>query len=73
MTKAKRLSRATEKKLVAGVLAGFADYFDQDPTLFRLAAILFLLVTGVVPAVLFYLVAWVIIPAKRISPVDYDR
>jgi phage shock protein C len=67
-----KLTRDEENKLVAGVLAGLAEYFNQDPRLFRLTAILFLFVTGVFPGLLFYLVAWIIIPVKKLPEVDYE-
>lgn len=67
----KRLERDQEKALVAGVLAGMAEYFEQDPVLFRVAAIVFLVLTGVFPGVLFYLGAWVVMPRKS-SDVHYE-
>lgn len=71
---AKRLNRDQESKVVAGVLSGLANYFNQDPVLFRLAAIVFLILTGVFPGLLFYLVAWIIIPnsKKAKAKVDYE-
>ncbi len=68
----KRLERDKENQLVAGVLAGLADYFNQDPRLFRIVAIIFLIVTGVFPGLLFYLVAWIMMPLKKYTDVDYD-
>ena len=50
--------------MVAGVLSGLAEYFKQDPVLFRLSAILLLIVTGVFPGLMMYLIAWFIIPRK---------
>ena len=67
----KKLTRNQEKAMVAGVIAGMADYFDQDPVLFRLAAIAFLVLTGIFPGVLLYLGAWVVMPLKD-SSVDYE-
>ena len=61
----KRLERDEEKVLVAGVLSGLANYFDQDPTLFRLAAVVFLVLTGVFPGLLFYLAAWILMPLSN--------
>ncbi len=67
-----RLKRNQEKAVVAGVLAGLADYFEQDRTLFRIAAIIFLLITGVFPGLLFYIVAWFMMPRKLGSGADFD-
>ena len=61
---AKKLTRSNNK-LIAGVVAGFAEYFNQDILLFRLLFILFLFLTGLFPGVLFYLVAWVLMPESN--------
>lgn len=58
----KRLYRSKNDKLIAGVCAGLAEYFDQDPVMWRLGAIVLLVLTGVMPLALIYLIAWVIIP-----------
>ncbi|HEY0964191.1 MAG TPA: PspC domain-containing protein [Candidatus Paceibacterota bacterium] len=68
----KRLERNDEKAVISGVLAGLADYFDQDPVLFRIAAITFLIVTGVFPGLLIYIVAWIVMPRKYRTRVEYE-
>lgn len=60
----KKLTRSTDK-IVAGVLAGFAEYFELDPTLVRLGYVLLAIFCAGFPAIIFYLVAWIIIPAKN--------
>ncbi len=50
--------------MIAGVLAGLAKYFDQDPVLFRLLAIVILIVTGIFPGALLYFIAWLIMPKE---------
>ncbi len=62
--KNKKLYRNDETAVVAGVLSGLAEYFKQDPVLFRLIAILLLVVTGVFPGLMMYLIAWFIIPKR---------
>jgi len=62
--KNKKLYRNDETAVVAGVLSGLAEYFKQDPVLFRLIAILLLVVTGVFPGLMMYLIAWFIIPNR---------
>jgi len=50
----------SEKK-IAGVCAGFAEYFDMDVTLVRLIWVaLFLLPPS--PGLIIYIVAWIILP-----------
>lgn len=68
MTK-KTLHRDEETALVAGVLGGLAKYFDQDPTLFRLVAVVFIVLSGVFPGLLIYLLAWFVVP--RPPKADY--
>lgn len=58
----KRLYRSKDNVMVAGVLAGIAEYFDHDPTLWRLAFVLLLIATGVAPGVIVYIAGWIIIP-----------
>ncbi len=60
----KRLYRNTKVGLVGGVLAGLADYFAQDVVLWRLGAIVLLILTGLMPGLLVYVIAWIIIPAQ---------
>jgi phage shock protein C len=73
----KRLRRDEEQALVAGVLSGLARYFSQDPVLFRIAAITLLVLTGVFPGVLLYILAWVVMPKGKSQTTssqhaDYD-
>lgn len=71
--KKKRLYRSSKDVMVAGVLAGLAEHFDNDPTLWRLAFIIFLLITGVMPGLLIYIIAWVVIPkAPEAEVIDVD-
>ncbi|MBY0538325.1 PspC domain-containing protein [Patescibacteria group bacterium] len=67
----KRVYRDQETAVVAGVLSGLAQYFKQDPVVFRLVAIILLILTGVFPGVLFYIVAWLIVPRKPKMEADY--
>jgi phage shock protein C len=70
----KKLKRDEEQAIVAGVLAGMANYFDQDPTLFRVAAITLLVLTGIFPGLLFYLGAWLVMPKHNTGhqQADYE-
>jgi len=57
----KRLYRSTKDRMIAGICAGIAEYFNVDPTVVRLVAVL-ALVFGIFPAVLAYLILWVVVP-----------
>jgi len=58
----RRLKRAMAAKKIAGVCAGFAEYFDMDVTLVRLIWAGASLMSGLVPGVMVYVVAWIILP-----------
>lgn len=64
----KRLHRSNENKVIAGVCGGIAEYFDMDPTLIRLAWILFCALGG--SGVLAYIIAALIIPEKTAGDVE---
>jgi len=68
----KRLKRDQEKAVVGGVLSGLAKYYEQDPVLFRILAIVFLLLTGFFPGLLIYFVAWIVMPRTNKSEAEFD-
>ena len=57
----KRLYRSTKDRMIAGVCGGIADYFDIDPTIVRLIAVI-LLLPGGLPGFLPYIIMWVVVP-----------
>jgi phage shock protein C len=70
--KKRRLERDKERAVVSGVLAGMANYFEQDPALFRVAAIAFLILTGFFPGIILYLAAMLMMPKKMDAPQDVE-
>lgn len=58
----KKLYRSREDKKIAGVCGGIAEYFGVDPTLVRLAAVLFIFASGA--GLIAYVIAWAIIPER---------
>lgn len=56
----KRLYKSKKDQKIDGVCAGIAEYFNIDPTLVRLAAVVFCLLGG--SGVLAYIVAMLVIP-----------
>ncbi len=57
----------SEDKKLSGVCGGIGEYFDIDPTIIRLAWILFTVLTGFVPGLLTYIIAAIVMPAKGSS------
>ena len=61
----KRLYRSKENKVFAGICGGIGDYFSVDPALVRLIWLLIVIFTGFFPGLIAYLIAILIVPAKR--------
>ena len=59
----KVLVRSQKGRMLAGVCAGVADYFDMDVTLVRVIVAVVSVITGGA-GVLAYVAAWLIIPAE---------
>lgn len=58
----KKLYRSSVNCMLAGVCGGIAEYFNIDPTVIRLAWVLFSLCGG--SGVLAYIIAAIIIPKE---------
>jgi phage shock protein PspC (stress-responsive transcriptional regulator) len=57
-----RLHRPRAHRMVAGVAAGMADYFDIDPMLVRMGFVVLTLIGGL--ALPLYLAGWLLIPEE---------
>ena len=60
---AKKLIRLEDQKMIGGVCAGLADYMDLDISLVRLLFVAVCIMSAIVPMTLFYIIAWIVIPA----------
>jgi phage shock protein PspC (stress-responsive transcriptional regulator) len=56
-----KLYLSKDKKL-AGVCGGIAEYFDIDSSMVRLAWVILSVLTGIIPGIIAYIVAALIIP-----------
>lgn len=61
----KRLYRSKKDRMLSGVCGGIAEYFEIDSTLVRLLWILVTALTGVLPGVIAYIIAIIVIPEKN--------
>ena len=59
----KRLYKSTTNKKLCGVCGGLAEYFDFEPTLVRLAWILFTVLGGA--GILAYIITAIVMPSYR--------
>lgn len=62
VNKSRKLYLSNSDKRLTGLCGGIAEYFEMDASLVRLAWILFTVVTGIVPGVIAYLIASLVIP-----------
>ena len=60
----KYLYKSKTNKVVSGVIGGRGEYYDADPTLLRLAALLIIILTGLLPGIIVYIAAMFIVPRK---------
>jgi phage shock protein PspC (stress-responsive transcriptional regulator) len=63
----KRLYRSNTDSMVCGVCGGLGDYLRVDPTLVRLVWVLATVMTALVPGLVAYLLAWIIIPPAPVE------
>jgi phage shock protein PspC (stress-responsive transcriptional regulator) len=61
----RRIYRDPHDKIIGGVCGGLARYFDVDPTIIRLIAVVLLLGFGI--GLIAYIVAWIVIPQATTS------
>ena len=61
----KKLYKSEHNKVIAGVIGGIGEYFDIDPTILRLLYILIAIMTGLMPAVIGYIIAAIVMPRGR--------
>ena len=58
----RKLYKVEEGKMIAGVCAGFGEFFGIDPTLIRIGVAVFCLLGG--SGILAYIIAALIMPSK---------
>ena len=60
----KRLYKSNQEKMLDGVCGGIAEYFDLDPTVIRLAWVVFCAMGGC--GILAYIIAAIVIPRNPV-------
>ena len=58
----KKLSRSKSNRVVLGVCGGVGAYFDVDPVAIRLIILFLSIFTALIPGIIFYLIAAVVMP-----------
>ena len=59
----KRLYKSREDKKLCGVCGGIAEYFELDPSIIRLAWVVFTLLGG--SGIIAYIIAAIVMPDKK--------
>ncbi len=62
--KGKSCARSRNERMVAGVCAGTANYFNKDPALVRIVWTLAALIPPLFPGAVAYVVCWLLMPAE---------
>jgi phage shock protein PspC (stress-responsive transcriptional regulator) len=65
VAKSKQLFRSKKDRILAGICAGIGEYLDIDSTVIRVLLVLFTIMTGLFPGLIFYFMLWVIIPEEK--------
>lgn len=63
----KKLYRSKTDKQLAGVMGGVAEYFSIDSSLIRFAWIVITILTGIIPGIIGYIIAAIVIPPEPSS------
>jgi phage shock protein C len=63
----KKLYRSQKDKKIFGVCGGIGETYDIDPTLVRIITVFLCLSTGIIPLLLTYFIAWIIMPKAPIT------
>jgi len=61
----KKLYRSSKDKMLGGVAAGLAEYFDIDPTLVRVLFVLTFFFGG--SGLLAYIIMWIVVPEEPLT------
>lgn len=59
----KHMYRSEKQKKLSGVCGGIAEYFNADVTLVRLTWVLVTVITGIIPGIIGYMIAAIVMPA----------
>ncbi len=59
------MKKSEKNKVLAGIFGGIGEYFNVDPVLLRLLGLLLCLVTGIIPFLVVYIIAAMIVPKEE--------
>ncbi len=68
-----KLYRSRTDNKIAGICGGLGEIYNFDSNLIRLVLVFVGLVTQIIPAVITYLIAWIILPQGPPDEFDEDN
>lgn len=60
----RRFLRSRTNRVLAGICGGIAEYYGSDVTAVRILAVVIAVLTGIVPMLIVYLVAAIVVPER---------
>lgn len=60
----RKLYLSKKDKKIFGLCGGIGETYDIDPTLVRLGLVFSCVATAIIPVLITYLAAWIIVPEK---------
>ena len=63
-----KLYRSQSNSMIAGICGGLGEYFNVDPTIVRIAAVLLIFANGI--GLLAYIIGWIIIPRRPVMEIE---
>lgn len=66
----KKLYRSRSNKTLAGVIGGIAEYLEVDATILRVVYLAVSVFTAIVPAIIVYIGAYLLIPEAPVAPTE---
>ncbi len=60
----KKLYKSDFDQILTGVIGGVGEYFDVDPTVLRIGFVLLVVISGIFPGIIAYIIAYFLIPER---------
>lgn len=60
----KKLYKSQKDQILSGVIGGMGEYFKVDSTILRIGFIILVLLTGIFPGIIAYIIAFFIVPER---------
>ena len=67
------LRRSRSNRMIAGVVAGLANYFGLDVTLARVLYVVGSICSAAFPGILVYIILWIVIPEEEYESAAGNR